>query len=206
MTNLVVAIINIVVLLSLLSFTIAVFMSNRITHPLRLLQENIARISLSSKNEKISYQGHDEIGSLVEEYNQMVDQLMHSAEFLARSERESAWREMAKQIAHEIKNPLTPMKLGIQHLQRIWKDHDEKRTEQVEKITRTLIEQIDNLSAIATEFSNFAKMPVANNVKLDLVERLKDAISLFEEYDKFNHNPEHRWTRIMFIYMPIRNS
>ena len=160
-------------------------MSNRITHPLRLLQENIARISLSSKNEKITYRGKDEIGSLVQEYNQMVDEIMRSAELLARSERESAWREMAKQIAHEIKNPLTPMKLGIQHLQRIWSESGEQRPEIADKITRTLIEQIDNLSAIATEFSNFAKMPSANNVKLDLVERLKDAISLFDEYDKF---------------------
>ncbi|HYW96647.1 MAG TPA: ATP-binding protein, partial [Bacteroidales bacterium] len=184
-TNLVVAIINIVVLLSLLSFTIAVFMSNRITHPLRLLQENIARISLSEINEKINYKGRDEIGSLVEEYNQMVDQLKDSAELLAQSERESAWREMAKQIAHEIKNPLTPMKLGVQHLQRIWDDHDEKTEEQVDKITRTLIQQINNLSAIATEFSNFAKMPAAKNVRLDLVARLKDTVSLFEEYDKF---------------------
>ncbi len=185
-TNLVVAIINIVVLLSLLSFTIAVFMSNRITHPLRLLQDNIARISLSSTNEKIPYQGHDEIGSLVQEYNLMVDQLMHSAELLARSERESAWREMAKQIAHEIKNPLTPMKLGIQHLRRIWEEREEGRPAQAEKITKTLIEQIDNLSAIATEFSNFAKMPVASNVKLDLVTSLRDAVSLFDEYDKFS--------------------
>ena len=199
-TNLVVAIINIVVLLSLLSFTIAVFMSNRITHPLRLLQDNIARISLSEKNEKISYQGHDEIGSLVEEYNQMVDQLMNSAELLARSERESAWREMAKQIAHEIKNPLTPMKLGVQHLQRIWNDHDDQRAEQVEKITRTLIEQINNLSAIATEFSNFAKMPVAENVKLDLNESLKDAISLFEEYDKFSITLNTSESEHVYIY------
>ena len=187
-TNLVVAIINIVMLLSLLSFTIAVFISNRITHPLKLIQENIARVSLSQKNEKISYEGHDEIGSLVEEYNQMVEELMKSAELLARSERESAWREMAKQIAHEIKNPLTPMKLGVQHLQRIWSDKAEEREEQVQKITRTLIEQIDNLSAIATEFSNFAKMPLAINVRVDLIERLKDAISLFEEYDKYEIN------------------
>ncbi len=187
-TNLVVAIINIVVLLSLLSFTIAVFMSNRITHPLRLLQDNIARISLNEKNEKIAYEGNDEIGSLVEEYNHMVDELKNSAELLARSERESAWREMAKQIAHEIKNPLTPMKLGIQHLQRIWNERDDQRGDQADKITRTLIEQIDNLSSIATEFSNFAKMPSATNVKLDLVERLRDAIRLFAEYDKYTIN------------------
>lgn len=182
--NLVVAIINIVVLLSLLSFTIAVFVSSTVTSPLRLIQQKIARISLSEKNEKINYSAKDEIGSLVNEYNQMVDQIQESAELLARSERESAWREMAKQIAHEIKNPLTPMKLSVQHLKRVYKEPGEKMDEQVDKITKMLIDQIDDLSAIATEFSNFAKMPLAKNEKLDLVKKLKNAIDLFKDYDR----------------------
>ncbi len=181
--NLVVAIINIVVLLSLLSFTIAVFVSNTVTSPLRLIQQKIARISLSEKNEKINYSEKDEIGSLVNEYNQMVDQIQRSAEMLAKSERELAWREMAKQIAHEIKNPLTPMKLSVQHLNRAYKDPGKNMDEQVDKITKMLIEQIDNLSSIATEFSNFAKMPLANNEKLNLVKKLKNTIALFTDYE-----------------------
>ena len=182
-TNLVVAIINIVVLLSLLSFTIAVFMANTITMPLNLIQQKLARFSLSEKNEIIGYKRNDEIGNLVKEYNQMVDQLQKSAELLAKSERESAWREMAKQIAHEIKNPLTPMKLNIQHLQRTLHENPENAAKQIEKIATTLIEQIENLSSIATEFSNFAKMPQARNEVLDLEKELKKSIELFTDYE-----------------------
>jgi two-component system nitrogen regulation sensor histidine kinase NtrY len=179
-TNLVVAIINIMVLMSLLSFTIAVFLSNKLTLPLRLLQESFARISLNSKNEKINYTARNEIGSLVSEYNKMVDQLTFSAELLAKSERESAWREMAKQIAHEIKNPLTPMRLSIQHLQRSILDKKEDWDEQFARLSKMLIEQIDDLSDIATEFSTFAKMPSTHNEKLDLVAKLNDTCRLFE--------------------------
>jgi two-component system nitrogen regulation sensor histidine kinase NtrY len=185
-TNLVVAIVNIMVLLSLLSFTIAVFLSNKLTFPLRLLQESFAQISLDSKNEKINYKARDEIGSLVSEYNKMVDQLASSAELLAKSERESAWREMAKQIAHEIKNPLTPMRLSIQHLQRSIHDKKENWEEQFNRLSKMLIEQIDDLSAIATEFSSFAKMPAAQNEKIDLVKKLADTCRLFENTENLN--------------------
>jgi nitrogen fixation/metabolism regulation signal transduction histidine kinase len=179
-TNLVVAIVNIFVLLSLLSFAVAVFISNKITQPLQLIQEKFARINLRGKNEKIDYEGRDEIGGLIDAYNEMVKQLSKSVEMIARSERESAWREMAKQIAHEIKNPLTPMRLSIQHLQRTWKDKSKDKDHQLERISKTIIEQIDNLSAIATEFSNFAKMPQPNNEKLNLADQLKSVINLFD--------------------------
>lgn len=178
--NLVVAIINIFVLLTLLTLTLAVFMANTITQPLRMIQEHISRFRLSENNEKINYWSRDEIGSLIDEYNKMIDQLEESAERLARSERESAWREMAKQVAHEIKNPLTPMRLIIQHIQRSLKD-EENREQQLEKLSVILLEQIDNLSNIATEFSNFAKMPVARNEKLDLVSVILDVTKLFDK-------------------------
>ncbi|MCF8380438.1 MAG: GHKL domain-containing protein [Bacteroidales bacterium] len=183
-TNLVVAIINIVVLLSLLSFTLAVFMANTITNPLNLLQQKFSRISLSEKNEIIHYKANDEIGKLVKEYNLMVNKLQHSVELLAISERESAWREMAKQIAHEIKNPLTPMKLNIQQLQRTIDENPDKIKEQIDRVSSTLIEQIDNLSTIATEFSSFAKMPKANSEVLDLEKKLKKSIELFTDYER----------------------
>ncbi len=199
-TNILVAIINIVVILSLLSFTIAVFLSNRITHPLRLLQENLARISLSEKNERISYSGNDEIGNLVREYNQMVEQLIYSAELLARSERESAWREMAKQIAHEIKNPLTPMRLGIQHLQRLWGKQGKDSDEQSARIMKTFLEQIENLSSIATEFSNFAKMPLANNEKVNLHSVIEDTVSLFSEYENTAIEVDPLLKKEMYVY------
>jgi len=179
-TNLIVAIVNILVLLSLLILTVAVFISNKITQPLRLIQEKFRMINLRGKNEKIDYKAKDEIGGLINAYNEMVLELSKNVEMIARSERESAWREMAKQIAHEIKNPLTPMRLSIQHLERTWKDKSKDRDEQLERISKIIIEQIDNLSAIATEFSNFAKMPHPNNEKLNLVVQLKSIIELFD--------------------------
>jgi nitrogen fixation/metabolism regulation signal transduction histidine kinase len=114
-----------------------------------------------------------------------VDELAVSAELLARSERESAWREMAKQIAHEIKNPLTPMKLNIQHLQRA-KGEGKEYYKYIERVTTMLIEQIDNLSNIATEFSNFAKIPTARNQVFKLAEQLQKVIDLYETHDTVN--------------------
>ena len=166
---LVVTVINIYVLLFLLAIVIAVVISGKITKPLRLIQKKFREIELGKKNEPISYESQDEIGSLVKEYNKMVAELSKSAELLAKSERESAWREMAKQIAHEIKNPLTPMKLSVQHLQKAWKDKAPNWDEHLGRVSKTLIKQIDTLSAIATGFSNFAQIPKANNEVVDIV-------------------------------------
>jgi two-component system nitrogen regulation sensor histidine kinase NtrY len=126
----------------------------------------------------------DEIGELVKEYNKKVAELQKNAEALAKSERESAWREMAKQVAHEIKNPLTPMKLSIQHLSRSVKLADEESELKLQRVTKSLIEQIDALTKIANEFSNFAKMPKAKEIELDLSEVLKNTVSVFAEYDE----------------------
>jgi two-component system, NtrC family, nitrogen regulation sensor histidine kinase NtrY len=178
-SNLVVAVVNFYVLLITISVLIAVFFSTQITQPLRMIQEKFGKIALGKTNEKIHYEGRDEIGNLVSEYNHMVDELAWSAEKLARSERESAWREMAKQIAHEIKNPLTPMKLSVQHLQKTSSEDKQTQKKDIERITQTLIEQIDHLSNIATEFSNFAKMPGASNDEVDLTIKIKRISELF---------------------------
>ncbi len=182
-TNMVVAVINIYLILMLVILGVSVFLADRITQPLRVIQNRIAQVSLSAKNEQIRYERSDEIRGLVEEYNHMVQELERSAELLAQSERESAWREMAKQIAHEIKNPLTPMKLNIQHLQRTIQE-GKYDPEMVERISANLIEQIDSLSAIADEFSDFAKMPKAKSDRINLVTRLKDLQQLFENTEK----------------------
>ena len=179
-TTLVVAILNIYVMLVLLTIAMAVIISDQITRPLKLIQKKFSEIKLGKKSEQIIYSGKDEIAGLVDEYNRMVKELAKSVEMLARSERESAWREMAKQIAHEIKNPLTPMKLSVQHLWRSWKDNREDFDEYLERVTQTLIEQIDNLSFIASEFSNFAKMPKAINEEINLVDAIKSILQLFE--------------------------
>jgi two-component system nitrogen regulation sensor histidine kinase NtrY len=178
-TNMVVAVVNIYLILLLVILGASVFLADRITQPLRVIQSRIAQVSLSAKNEMIRYDRSDEIKGLVEEYNYMVQELERSAELLAQSERESAWREMAKQIAHEIKNPLTPMKLNVQHLQRTT-GQGEHDPEMIERISATLIEQIDSLSAIANEFSDFAKMPSAKSARINLVSKLKNLLQLFE--------------------------
>ena len=182
-TNMVVAVINIYLILLLVILLVSVILADRITQPLRMIQSRIAQVSLSEKNEMIRYDRSDEIRGLVEGYNYMVEELERSAGLLAQSERESAWREMAKQIAHEIKNPLTPMKLNVQHLQRTV-EAGKDDPEMVKKISTTLIEQIDSLSAIANEFSDFAKMPKAKNEKINLVSKLKNLLQLFENTEK----------------------
>jgi signal transduction histidine kinase len=191
LSTIIVAFINLYVLLLLASVIVAIFIANQITHPLVLIQENLKKMQLGKRNEPIFYKRNDEIGSLVKEYNKKVEELAVSAELLARSERESAWREMAKQIAHEIKNPLTPMKLNIQHLQRA-KGEGKEYNEYIERVTSTLIEQIENLSNIATEFSNFAKIPNARNQVFKLGEQLQKVLDLFETHNQvtidFNTN------------------
>jgi nitrogen fixation/metabolism regulation signal transduction histidine kinase len=187
-STLIVAIINVYVLLILMTIAIAVFISDQITRPLRLIRQKFSEIKLGKQYEPISYRGKDEIGSLVAEYNRMVGELERSVDMLAKSERESAWREMAKQIAHEIKNPLTPMKLSVQQLQRAWEDHSEDFDRHLERVARTLIEQIDNLSSIASEFSNFAKMPRAVNERINLSERIRNTLDLFPSTDNIRYS------------------
>ncbi len=182
-TTFIVAFINLYVLLLLVSIVLAIFIANQITHPLVVIQEKLKKMELGKYNEPIYYRRNDEIGSLVKEYNKKVNELAVSADLLARSERESAWREMAKQIAHEIKNPLTPMKLNIQHLQHA-RGRGKEYNEYIERVTATLIEQIDNLSNIATEFSNFAQIPTARNQVFNLENQLERVIGLFETHDR----------------------
>jgi two-component system, NtrC family, nitrogen regulation sensor histidine kinase NtrY len=175
------ALITIYMLLLALAVFIALVISSRITQPLLLIQEKLGNIALGRRNESIEWKHNDEIGALVREYNRMIDELSISAEKLSRSERESAWREMAKQVAHEIKNPLTPMKLHLQHLQRSIKEsNEEEMRAAVDRTGKMLIEQIDNLSTIATEFSNFANMPRTKNEILNLRDILSSTLTLFE--------------------------
>jgi two-component system nitrogen regulation sensor histidine kinase NtrY len=162
-------------------FLLAYFLSNYITKSLRVIREKFKSIGINKKNEPISWKGTDEIGSLVEEYNKMISQLEVSAVKLAKSERESAWREMAKQVAHEIKNPLTPMKLSVQHLQRAIQPDDPDFDEKMQIFSDKMIRQIDTLTSIANEFSNFAKMPKAKIGEIDVIKILKATIALFAE-------------------------
>jgi signal transduction histidine kinase len=178
------AIINIMVFMLAISTILSITVSNRLIQPLKYIQESLRTVQIGATSKPIEYMRSDEIGELVKEYNKKVAELQKNAEALAKSERESAWREMAKQVAHEIKNPLTPMKLSIQHLSRSVKLADEESELKLQRVTKSLIEQIDALTKIANEFSNFAKMPKAKEIELDLSEVLKNTVSVFAEYDE----------------------
>ncbi len=180
LTSLIVAIINLYVVLFVIVAFMAFFMANKITQPLRMLQSKLKHLEIGKQSEQIVYDKKDEVGALVNEYNKMVLKLDESVKLLAKTERESAWREMAKQIAHEIKNPLTPMKLSVQFLQRAWQNKDSNFDKKLEKSSKTLIDQINTLSNIATEFSNFAKMPKPKKELVDIVVRVEHTVELFK--------------------------
>ncbi len=183
-TSLLVTIINSAMFFLVLVLGVAMVVANKITAPMTLIQDGLEQIRLGHENRRIQYKADDELGKLIEVYNQMVDKLELSAEQLAKTEREGAWREMAKQIAHEIKNPLTPMKLSVQQLLRAWNDKKENFDTYIQKVSATLIEQIDNLSTIASEFSHFAKMPEGKFEEINLAVKLSNLKLLFEKSEE----------------------
>jgi two-component system nitrogen regulation sensor histidine kinase NtrY len=161
----------------------AVIIARQITAPLNFIQYNLSKTIYGKKNEPIKWERNDEIGALVKEYNNMIAALENSAQKLAQSERETAWREMAKQVAHEIKNPLTPLKLGLQLLDKSWKDKDPKFDQKFERFSKSFVEQIESLSSIASEFSAFAKMPDTRIERMDIFEVLGQAVTIFKQMD-----------------------
>lgn len=178
-SSIIVGFINLYVVLFIIIGVIAYLVSRNISYPLTLIQQKLSKTVLGEKNEPISWHREDEIGELVKQYNSMIGQLEESARKLAETEREGAWREIARQIAHEIKNPLTPMKLSIQHLQRAYKNQDANIEDKLNRTTNLLINQIDTLSELANEFSSYAKMPAPNYEPISVQNALEEIISLY---------------------------
>jgi two-component system nitrogen regulation sensor histidine kinase NtrY len=167
----------------LAAIVFAYFISKYITKSLKTISDKLNEIRLEKRNKKIEIESSsDEIETLVNSYNSMIDELEDSAVKLATNEREQAWREMAKQVAHEIKNPLTPMRLSVQSFQRKFNPEDENIHQKVEEYSNTLIQQIDTMSSIASAFSNFAKMPAQKSEILNVVHIVKLAIDIFNEH------------------------
>ncbi len=185
-SNFLVTIINLNAFIFLVAGAIALFITNRITHSFTLIGQKMRDINLQKINQEIEWKRNDEIGELVKEYNKMVHKLDESAEALAKSEREGAWRQMARQVAHEIKNPLTPMKLSIQYLQKAIDNNSTNVKEMTANVARTLIEQIDHLSKIASDFSQFANIGNPRNEVFDLHELIYSLSSLYEAMDNVN--------------------
>lgn len=193
-SNFLITIINLNAFIFLVAGAFAFFITNRITDSFSLISEKMKAVNLGKVNEEITWKKDDEIGDLVKEYNKMVHKLEESAEVLARNEREGAWREMARQVAHEIKNPLTPMKLSIQYLQKAVNENSGNVKELSANVANTLVEQIDHLSKIAADFSQFANIGNPRNEKFDLHEMLYSLSQLYSTNNK-----------VKFEWMPVNH-
>ncbi|WP_233098708.1 sensor histidine kinase [Aureibaculum flavum] len=166
----------------LIAITIAYFVSKYISQSIETVSDKMAMTVLGKSNEKILLDTASlEIYNLVNAYNKMVDELENSAAKLAKSQREQAWREMAKQVAHEIKNPLTPMRLTVQSFEQRFDANDPNIKSKINEFSKSLIQQIDTMSSIASAFSNFAEMPKQNSENLNVVEVVKLALDIFNE-------------------------
>ncbi|WP_245645499.1 ATP-binding protein [Niabella ginsenosidivorans] len=186
-----ITLINLYAFIFLLTGLLALLITNRITGSFTVIGNKMKQISLSSLNEEILWERDDEIGQLVKEYNKMVAQLKESADTLARSEREEAWREMARQVAHEIKNPLTPMKLSLQYLQKAINEQSPNIQQLTSSVAKTLVEQIDHLSKIAADFSQFANINHVKAEAFDLHEVLQPLENIYSKNPEvtFHWNP-----------------
>ena len=188
--------VNIYVFVFLAIGLLAVLVSNSILRPLGLLNKQLRTTNLGQANDPIEWDARDEIGEIIEAYNQMLKQLAASEAKLARNERESAWKEVASQVAHEIKNPLTPMRLSVQHLVQVWRirpPDNEKLNRLFEKVTRTVLVQIEQLVDMANSFSQFAKMPEPERTTFALSEVVREVFDLYchsEEVQLQLHVPE----------------
>lgn len=192
-SNFLVTIINLNAFIFLIAGLIALIITNRITNSFSLISDKMKEVNLGKQNEAIHWSRNDEIGELVQEYNKMVAKLGESASALAKSEREGAWREMARQVAHEIKNPLTPMKLSIQYLQKAINNNQENVKELSASVANTLVEQIDHLSKIAADFSQFANI---GNVREELFD-LHDVIGSLRDLYLSDQQVEFVWFPLM---------
>ena len=162
----------------------ALLLANALARPIAQLKEGLEAVGEGRFARVLPVNTRDEIGDLVRTFNEMREQLRESRRKLAQQERELAWREMARQVAHEIKNPLTPMKLSIQHMRRAYErtgKADDKFESLFKRITSTLIEQIEALVRIANEFSSFARLPTRVLEPLDLNEVIREAADLMRE-------------------------
>jgi len=182
----------------LVAFAVAYFLSSYITKSLKTISDKLSETSLNQKNEKIVLEANSkEINLLIKAYNAMVDELEESALKLAQSEREEAWQEMAKQVAHEIKNPLTPMRLTVQSFQRKFDLSDPNLKQKINDYSETLIQQIDTMSSVASAFSNFASMPAQQNETLNVVDVVELTMDIFnEEYVHFKAEEEEIISKI----------
>ena len=182
--------INIILLIIFVFLPIVLIITRRVTDPLVRLQEKMRQVDINKSNEKLEWKSNDEIGALINQYNQLIVELEKSAAELKRTTTESAWRGVARQVAHEIKNSLTPMRLSVQMLQRNIENGNASQ-EQIQRTTATLIEQIDALSDIASSFSTYAKLPENHPQPLDLAELVGNVVNLYDNAENIEFHYEY---------------
>lgn len=172
----------------LFSYGISIY----ITKSLSEIGKKIKQTRLDKTNTKIEINARTkEVNILVESYNKMVEKLNESVKKLSKSNKEQAWREMAKQVAHEIKNPLTPMRLSVQSFQKNFDSKDPKVDSKLDEFIKTLIQQIDTMSTIASAFSNFAEMPAQEGEKINIIEITRLALKIFKQ-KHITFNSDHK--------------
>ena len=176
------SLVNIYAIVLLLAAFVTHTIAKRLTQPIEALVAEMQSVQTLDKNEGLVWERNDEFGRLVSAYNALLVQVEESARRLARNERENTWRQIAKQIAHEIKNPLTPMKLNLQHLLTIRKEDEEEYQKRVNHLSKSLLSQIDNLTAIVDAFSAFSQMPKANAESFDMGQLVDEVVGLFRHH------------------------
>ena len=192
--NFILTYINIILVLLGIALILILIITKHLTQPLALIQNKLGDLKIGQKNEPIEWKNNDEIGALVKQYNQLIVELEKSAAELKRTAAESAWRGVARQVAHEIKNSLTPMRLSVQLLQRNI-DNGMASPEQIQRTTNTLIEQIDALSEIASSFSTYAKLPEMQPQPLDLAELVQNVVSLYDNAENIAFHYDYDKTK-----------
>lgn len=178
------------------------YISKGITKKIAQISKSLNRTNVEYLETPLEYEDNDEIKPLVKSYNNMLTKLQEQTNTLAKTEREEAWRDMARQIAHEINNPLTPLKLSVQNFQRKYNPDDDDNEEKVRNLTKVVVNQIDIISSITKAFSDFAKMPVNNDTLIDVVKTVKYAVDIFPDHIiEFSSNAEELYYKIDNIYL-----
>jgi two-component system, NtrC family, nitrogen regulation sensor histidine kinase NtrY len=176
-------ILGVFVFVLLLFYPLSFIALSWLTSPLRVMAASLQRTTLSGVNRKLTWKSKDEIGSMVKEYNRMIDNLVKSREELEKRQRETTWREMARQVAHEIKNPLTPIRLTLQHLERSFIEGRGDQEKTIQSV-KTVLHQVDILNEIASSFSAFAQMPELKLERLNIVDVVGEAVDLHDNPSK----------------------
>lgn len=191
-----------IIILLILSGYAAWFISKNLTKKIEAISKKLTKTNVEYLDTPIDYSENDEIKPLVESYNSMLGKLQEQTNQLAKTERGEAWREMARQVAHEINNPLTPLKLSVQNFQRKYNPDDPENEEKIRNLTQVVVHQIDIIYSIAKSFSDFAKMPTSNDTLIDVVKTIKYSVDIFPDHIiEFYTNVDELYYKIDGIYL-----